>query len=158
MAARTTRLLEELAAILNGLPAVFSTPQWGGRAYKVRKGSAGKFKLLAHVTVNGRSVHIGFKLPPQRARDVVEQYDWIEPSSFRTLAPSGWVSAGFTTKRQLAVLRKLLAESHELHGVKPDEKPARKKTAATDTSPAARHIDRVMGEIAADGWSPASDW
>lgn len=155
---RTTRLLEELAGILNGLPAVFSTPQWGGRAYKVRTGAGGKFKLLAHVTVDGTSVHIGFKLPPQRARDAVERYGWIAPSAFRTLAPSGWVSAEVTTRRQLAVLGRLLGESHRLYGAHVPEKPARKAPSATEPGPAARHIDRVMNELADQGWQPPSDW
>ena len=51
MAAKGTMLLAEVAKVLNALPGVFSTPQWGGRAYKLpRGGNSGKPKLLAHVT------------------------------------------------------------------------------------------------------------
>ncbi len=156
MAKRINGLLDELAVILNDLPAVFSTPQWGGRAYKV--GREGKAKVLAHVclTKGGDAVTVSFKLAPERARDLIERHEWIAPHSFRTLAPAGWLTAQVTTKRQVGTLGRLLAESHGLHPV-PAENDAspRPRPAASET---ARHIDRVMGEVSAEGWTPPSDW
>jgi predicted DNA-binding protein (MmcQ/YjbR family) len=156
MPSRTRTLLAELAEVLNGLPGVFSTPQWGGRAYKVPARGAGKPRLLAHVTPVDRenAVTISFKLAPPEAADQVERHEWIAPHSFRTLAPSGWLTATVRTKRQVATLRKLLRESHGLHGVVTvDERsPQRKSDGET------ARIDRVLGEAASEGWEPKSDW
>jgi predicted DNA-binding protein (MmcQ/YjbR family) len=153
-------LLADLAAVLNGLPAVFSTPQWGGRAYKVRRGASGKPKLLAFVapdeTADG--VTVSFKLKPPEAQEQTERYDWIAPHSFRTLAPSGWLTARVRTKRQLAVLRKLLEASHDLQ----HPPGARSADAAPATrqkrDAAAARIDQVLREAADEGWTPQSDW
>jgi hypothetical protein len=162
MAARTKMLLADLAALLNGFPAVFSTPQWGGRAYKVRRGSSGKPKLLAFVAPDEAAdgVTVSFKLPPPDARAQTERRDWIAPHSFRTLAPSGWLTARVRTKRQLAVLGKLLEASHGLHGA------AGATSAEADAAPATRkkgdaaavRIERVLREAADEGWTPRSDW
>jgi hypothetical protein len=94
-------LLAELAVLLNGLPGVFSTPQWGGRAYKVPRGGSGKPKLLAHVTPadGDDGVTVSFKLQPPEAATQVERHVWIAPHSFRTLAPcasSCMKATGFT--------------------------------------------------------------
>jgi predicted DNA-binding protein (MmcQ/YjbR family) len=154
MAARTQMLLAELAELLSGLPGVFSTPQWGGRAYKVPRRGSGKPKLLAHVTPveDEDAVTVSFKLPPPEAADNVERHDWIAPHSFRTLAPSGWLTARVRTKKQLTTLRKLLKESHALHGV----------TATTSETPPAgddrARIDNVLREATNEGWTPQSDW
>ena len=106
------------AALIAGfgeLAGVFSTPQWGGRAYKLPgpNGNRKRPKLLAHVvtTRDGKAITVQFKLAAQRAADVVEQYEWITPHSFRTLAPSGWISARLTTKRQTTTVLRLLRES-----------------------------------------------
>jgi predicted DNA-binding protein (MmcQ/YjbR family) len=156
MAARTQMLLAELAAVLNGLPGVFSTPQWGGRAYKVPRRGSGKPKLLAHVMpAEGEdAVTVSFKLPPPEAATEVERHDWIAPHSFRTLAPSGWVTAHVRTKRQLATLRRLLHESHGLHGVVTADDPSPEPGGGDESA----RINRVLGEAANDGWSPQSDW
>ena len=156
MAKRSTGLLKDLAAIFDDLPAVFSTPQWGGRAYKV--GRVGKSKVLAHVclTKAADAVTVSFKLTPARARNLIERLGWISPHSFRTLAPSGWLTARITTKRQVATLGKLLTESHGLYPVPlEDVPPPRSRSTASET---ARHIDRVMGEVSGEGWTPRSDW
>jgi predicted DNA-binding protein (MmcQ/YjbR family) len=156
MASRTQMLLAELAALLNSLPGVFSTPQWGGRAYKVPRGTSGKPKLLAHVTPVDRedAVTVSFKLQPPEAADQVERHDWITPHSFRTLAPSGWVTARVSTKRHVATLRKLLRESHGLHGVVTASDPGPKQAGGDDSA----RIDRVLGEAKDGGWTPQSDW
>jgi hypothetical protein len=112
--------------------------------------------LLAHVTpVDGEDgVTVSFKLPPPEAATQVERYDWIAPHSFRTLAPSGWVTARVRTKRQLATLRKLLHESHGLHGVVMDSDPGPSHQGGGESA----RIDRVLGEAKGEGWSPQSDW
>jgi hypothetical protein len=123
-----TEFLDRIATTLGGLPGVFSTPQWGGRAYKVAIGS--KPKLLAHVmpAKDGAGVTVEFKLPKDRARDAIEQYAWLNPHGFRTLAPAGWVEAKVSRKRQLGPLRKLLEESRSLlpaHEPEPEPEPSR---------------------------------
>ncbi len=163
VAARTQMLLAELSALLKGLPAVFSTPQWGGRAYKVRQGASGKPKLLAFVSPadSGDAVHVSFKLQPPEAAAQVKRHDWIAPHSFRTLAPAGWLTARLSTKRQLAALRKLLEASHGLHhtagapSADADAAPATPRAAAD--AEAAR-IERVLREATGEGWTPRSDW
>jgi predicted DNA-binding protein (MmcQ/YjbR family) len=149
-------LLGEIGTVLNGLPGVFSTVQWGGRAYKVPGPGSGrsKSKLLAFVSTDdaAQDVFVSFKLKPPRAREVVDRHDWIEPHSFRTLAPSGWLTARVHTKRQLAILADLLHESHALYApaAQPEPKPVRQDDAA-------RHIDQVMNALRASGWSPPLD-
>jgi len=153
-------LMGELAEALNKLPGVTSVAQWGGRVWKRPVGGGGggrgKTKLLAHLYFDGdgKSVTASFKLAPDRARDVCEARDWIEPHSFRTLAPSGWVTATARTRRQVTALVKLLSESYDLYGPLPE---AAEPTAAAEPR-AAGHIDRVMGQARADGWKPQSDW
>ncbi len=148
-------LLGEIGAVLNGLPGVFSTVQWGGRAYKV-PGPSGrsKAKLLAFVSTDGTGadVFVSFKLKPPRAREVVDRHDWIEPHSFRTLAPSGWLTARVRTRRQLAILTDLLHESRALYAPAAETEP--KPTRHDD---AARHIDQVMTNLRVSGWSPPQD-
>ena len=163
MAARIQALLAELAGSLNSLPGVFSTAQWGGRAYKVPRGSGGasKPKLLAHVSIaeGGQVITASFKLTTPRAEEAIDRYDWIEPHSFRTLAPAGWLTATVTTKRQLGVLVKLIRESHTLLGPPPPavdvEVPSRTRRPSNG---AAGRIDEVMKEVAGEGWAPKSDW
>ena len=154
---RTGKLLEGLNGRLEELPGVFSTAQWGGRAYKV--GNPKKPKLVAHVVVDRdeRAITVAFKLPKERAEDAADRHEWIEPSSFGSLGRSGWVSAKLTRKRDLTVLAKLLAESRAQY-------PATKTEPAIETQPPAgaasgaiaRRIDRVMGEALPDGWAPDS--
>jgi hypothetical protein len=165
MADRTPALLAEIAAALNRLPGVFSTAQWGGRAYKLPGpgGNRSKPKLVAHVapTRDGEAVSVSFKLPPERAADVIEKHEWIEPHEFRTLAPAGWVNARISTKRQLRPLGDLLAESRALHPETPDaDEPdveIRTTVRSTGASAAARRIDRVMENAKKDGWTPPPD-
>ncbi|MHC4082239.1 MAG: MmcQ/YjbR family DNA-binding protein [Planctomycetota bacterium] len=158
MAARTQMLLTGLSTLLNGLPGVFSTPQWGGRAYKVPRRGSGKPKLLAHVTPvdDEAAVTVSFKLPPAEAVEQVERHDWIAPHSFRTLAPSGWLTARVSTKRQLASLSKLLEKSHGLHHTAGATSAGAE--AAPGAPPEVNRIDQVLGEAASEGWSPKSDW
>ena len=115
MSNRATDLREQLSAILNALPGVFSTPQWGGRAYKVpaKAGSRSKPKLLAFVSLpdSQDAVQVSFKLTPDRAGAMVQRHQWIAPHLFRTLAPAGWVTARVNTKRRLTTLAKLLKEA-----------------------------------------------
>ncbi len=162
---RPDQILDTLAAVLAGMDGVFSTPQWGGRAYKVgrpdgahRKGK-GKGKIVAFMALDGagKAVQVSFKIPPTDAQTACERYDWIEPHSFRTLAPSGWLTATVATKRRVGTLTSFLKQSHAMHGVRvatPSE-PAGWSRAADDD---ASRIDRVMGQVRDDGWSPRSDW
>ena len=59
---RRARLLEDLGAVLNALGGVFSTPQWGGRAYKLprRGGARERPRLVAFVgpSRDGRAVTV----------------------------------------------------------------------------------------------------
>ena len=110
MPKRIQGLMDELATLLNELPGVFSTPQWGGRAYKV--GTTSRFKVLAHV---GLTRTVSFKLTPPRASDVLDRHEWVQPHAFRTLAPAGWLTATITTRRQVTTLGSLLTESHGLY-------------------------------------------
>ncbi len=156
MVDRINDIQARVSSILNGLGGVFSTPQWGGRAYKLPGpgGSRSKPKLLAHVTTSreGDAVTASFKLEKARAVEVVERYRWIEPHSFRTLAPAGWVTARVTTRRQVTTLAKLLPESRALYGAAEPE-PGRTGTA----DPVVGRIDRVMRAARAEGWSPPAD-
>ena len=174
---RISRLLGEVNTILVALPGVFSAAQWGGRAYKLPGPGGGRKrpKLLAFVNParDGRAVHVSFKLPPPRAAEVIERHAWIEPHSFRTMAPSGWVDAAVSNRRQLRPLARLLQESRSLHPLlesaggedgseaagasdSGDREPETTITrAATDL--VARRIDRVMKQAKAEGWSPPAD-
>lgn len=159
---RVSRMLGEVNTILAALPGVFSTAQWGGRAYKLPgpNGSRSRPRLLAFVSPSrdGRAVGVSFKLPPARAADIIERHDWVAPHSFRTMAPSGWVSAAISAKRQLKTLAKLLAESRTLY---PVTAGGAGQTETTDKPAAAngvaRRIDRVMQEAKAEGWVPPAD-
>ncbi len=156
MATRIKEIQASVSSILNELGGVFSTPQWGGRAYKLpgRGGSRTKPKLLAFVATSREAdaVTVMFKLEKARAAAVVERYRWIEPHSFRTLAPAGWVTARLTTRRQVATLAKLLPESRSLYGAAEPE-PGRSRNA----DPVVGRIDRVMRAARAEGWSPPAD-
>lgn len=158
---RIGAILEDLAVILSGLSGVFSTPQWGGRAYKLPgpNGNLKKPKLLAHVgiTKDQSSIYVAFKLSQQRSIEVVEKYDWLEPHSFRTLAPAGWVTANVTNKRQIATLKKLLIESRDLYPRVEVEIKTVKNRASEKDDGTSRQIDRVMGALAAEGWQPMDD-
>ena len=156
------RLLEALHEIISALPDVFSAVQWGGRAYKLPRpdGTTKKPRLLAFVTLKEKdaSIHVGFKLPKDRAADAVDQYAWLNPSTFGTHGQSGWVDADITQKRQLAPLGKLLSECRATFTVNPPDEPEWKSPGTGKVSNAeARRIDRVMGALKADGWSPPED-
>ncbi len=165
MATRPDAILDTLAGVLNAMPGVFSTPQWGGRAYKVAKPDAPrvkgepKGKILAFLAPDrtGKATLVSFKLPPADAERACEQYDWVEPHSFRTLAPSGWVTATVTTKRQVGTLARFLKQSHAMQGVS-GSKPAGASGTSRMADADAGHIDRVMGKVRDDGWEPQSDW
>ena len=131
----------------------------GGRAYKLPGpgGSRRKPKLLAFVTStkDEKAVSVGFKLPVPRAAEVVERYAWIEPHSFGALGKSGWVAARLSSPRHLKMLSRLLAEARKLHPVQDvEERPTGTPAAATFSSVTAKHIDRVMREVRAEGWEP----
>ncbi|MHC4414633.1 MAG: MmcQ/YjbR family DNA-binding protein [Planctomycetota bacterium] len=157
---RLQGLLDELSAILNAQPGVFSTPQWGGRAYKLPGpgGRKAKPKLLAFVALapTANAAEVSFKLPPERAQAVLRQHEWISPHPFRTLAPAGWLVARVSTRRRLATLTKLLKESRALYGSAEDapREPARP---VAGSNAIARRIDRVMRELRAEGWSPPEE-
>jgi hypothetical protein len=162
---RPDQILDTLAAFLNGLDGVFSTPQWGGRAYKVAKpgaagrrgGSEPKGKIVAFLALDGdgKAVQVSFKIPPADAQDACERYDWIGPHSFRTLAPSGWLTATVGSKRQVGILARFLEQSHAMHGVRA---VGRADVAGPSRAADASQIDRVMDKVRDDGWSPQSDW
>ena len=156
---RIGAILEDLAVTLSGLNGVFSTPQWGGRAYKLPGPNSNlkKPKLLAFVVLskNQDSINVAFKLSVQRSTEVVDSYEWIEPHSFRTLAPAGWVSATLTNKRQVKTLKKMLKESRELYPAAEVENKAVENKSTGDE--ASQQIDRVMNAFAAEGWVPMED-
>lgn len=157
---RIQAILGDLSNRLNSLPGVFSTPQWGGRAYKVPgpNGNPNKPKLVAFVAMNKARDAIGvqFKLTRPRAEQVIDDHDWIRPHSFRTLAPAGWVSAKLTGKRQLTVLAKLLAESRALYPtVQKTQADPKERSAGSDA--VSRRIDQVMRELQAEGWRPRGE-
>jgi len=169
----TTNIQESLARALNALPGVFSSVQWGGRAYKLPgPGSRGLKRpvLLAHVWIEkgGESVGVAFKLDRQRAKTVLRQHDWLAPHSFRTLAPSGWITAEIRTKAQCRIMLDLLRESRSLHPMPTAEdataatrsgKPSRnrKRGPATSDDPIARRIDSVLQRKREEGWRPQAD-
>ena len=155
MPARLDEVRQDLMAALAALRGVFSTPQWGGRAWKLPGpgGNRKKPKLVAFVAPAGEggAVAVSFKLARSRAQEVVKRHKWVSPHSFRTLAPSGWVTAEVSTKRQATALKKLLAESRALHGdaEAPTEAP---RTGGAD--PLARRLDDVMAQARKRGWTP----
>ena len=52
-------ILESLAAALNAMPDVFSTPQWGGRAYKLPgPGSRGTKKPVIQINYVGQRANV----------------------------------------------------------------------------------------------------
>lgn len=158
--ARVNELLGDIASILNELPEVFSTPQWGGRAYKLpgANGSRKKPKLLAFVSLTKEqdAVSVVFKLPPELSADSIERFDWIGPFEFGTWKKAGWISARMTDGRRLRTLNRLLKESRSLYPMRETPKSSRKRTASSSTSnPVLRRIDRVMAEAKDEGWEPS---
>ena len=157
-----------LAKALNALPDVFSTVQWGGRAYKLPgPGSRGTRKpvLLAHICIekDELSISIGFKLEPKRAKAMMRQHKWITPHSFRTLAPSGWIVADVRTMAQCKTVIALLRESRAAH---PVAEPALsrnatarggKRASVTGDDSEAKRIDAVLRRKREEGWKPRED-
>lgn len=164
MSKRIAGIQESIAKALNALPEVFSTVQWGGRAYKLPgpNGNRKKPRLLAHVWLSDDGGHVGlsFKLAKNRAREVVDQFDWIQPHSFRTLAPSGWITAEVSAKPQARTVIVLLEECHA--GMIPSKKVEHSAATSGRGRPAgtssedARRIDTVLRQKRADGWTPAA--
>jgi hypothetical protein len=149
----------EIGRVLNAMPDVFSTPQWGGRAYKLpgRGGRTKKPVLLAHVCPepNLKAASVSFKLPKPDAKKSVRDHEWITPHSFRTLAPSGWVTAIVKTKSQLRTLRQLLLVSRSMH--------PRYETLAEglqegppETATASR-VESTLRQLADTGWRPRDE-
>jgi hypothetical protein len=153
---KSKRLLEAVANALGALPGVYSTPQWGGRAYKLPgpRNDRRKPRLLAHVCVtrDATAVSVEFKLPKDRAVKAARSLGWISPHPYATLAQSGWVSAHVTSARQMVRLRSLLAESRALHPPTEIFDPGSRLIDA-GSSPESR-IHRVMTEAATSGWMP----
>jgi hypothetical protein len=159
---------ESLAAALNAMPDVFSTVQWGGRAYKLpRPGSRGRKKpvLLTHIVIpkTRDAVHLGFRLPVPRAKAVVKQHRFIRPSTFGTLGKSGWLEMALTTKSQCKVVIALLKESRGLHPVsQADAAPAAPKSArrrkrgsdAGGDDGITNRMDAVLRRKREEGWKP----
>ena len=158
---------KSLAKALNAMPGVFSTVQWGGRAYKLPgPGSRGMKKpvLLTHVCLNKAedAVCLGFRLEKPRARAVTRQHPWIKPNSFGTLKNTGWVETEIRTKADCKVIIALLRESRTLHPIpepakatkaKASRSRGRKPDAVDDAD--ARRIDSVLQRKRAEGWRPA---
>ena len=161
---------KSLAKALNAMPGVFSTVQWGGRAYKLPgPGSRGMKKpaLLTHVCLNKAedAVCLGFRLEKTRGRAVMRQHSWIKPNSFGSLKNTGWVETEIRTKAECKVIIALLRESRSLHPIPETALPAEKpKTArrgkraadAEDDSGNARRIDAVLRRKRDEGWRPQS--
>ena len=152
-----------IASELGKLPDVFSTVQWGGRAYKLPgpRGNRKKPKLLAHVCLDqsGETLCVDFKLERSHARQVIEDFGWIKPHSFRTLAPSGWVSAEVRTKSQCKQLIVLLRASRALHPMPettPDAEPRNRKRRGEEVAVVQR-IGAVVRDKRSSGWSPDRD-
>lgn len=164
MSDRISNLLNEISEAAAALPGVFSAAQWGGRAFKLPGpgGDRRKPKLVAFVSVakDRTAVSVSFKLKPERAAGAVSRFSWVEPHGFRTLAPSGWVNAQVTNKRQLGPLTRMLNESRSLYP-QAEEPPVVETTrgggGGSGTSTTARHIDRVMQDAKREGWTPPSD-
>jgi hypothetical protein len=155
MAMATAELLERMGRTLGAMPGVFSTAQWGGRAYKL-PGSGGSRRhphLVAFVCCEkDGAIGVSFKLPRERAAQVTAIHDWLRPHPFRTLAPSGWVAARLSNRRQAGVLEKLLAESFALHEPLVARPPAGR---GADAGAEARRLDRAMQDLREKGWAPA---
>lgn len=161
-------ILKSLAAALNAMPDVFSTPQWGGRAYKLPgPGSRGKKKpvLLTHVCINkaGDAVCLGFRLEKPRAKAVIRQHDWIKVNSFGSLGKSGWVEMAITTQAQCKVTIALLRESRQLHPM-PEVAPKKatkarrgERASNVEDSAEARRMDAVLRRKRDEGWRPDRD-
>lgn len=158
---RIGAILEDLAVTLNGLNGVFSTSQWGGRAYKMPgpNGNMDKPKLLAFLLVNKdqASINVAFKLSKLRSVEVVQSYDWIAPHSVSTLAPAGWVVTTIANKRQTAILKKLLAESRDLYPaveVEVKAPPKRRGRRSAHLEKLNEQMGRIIGELASRGLRP----
>jgi hypothetical protein len=159
--AQVNELLGQIGKVLNGLPDVFSTAQWGGRAYKLPgpNGSLKRPKLLAFVDVakSGDAVSVVFKLPPDAAQEAIGRFDWIGPFKFGALEKTGWIDATVSDGRQVRTLKRLLKVCHAMFPRA--ERPSGDRSRAADDSSAAanpvvRRIDRVMTQARAEGWTP----
>ena len=170
MARAANDILAAIAQVLNGQPEVFSTAQWGGRAYKLPgpNGSLKRPKLLAFVSAadDGEAVHVTFKLEKRRAADVIRALDWIVREPFGSLGNAGWVLARVRTRTQFKRLAALLAECRSLHPIRDTSSEAlstprhdlqRLDANGATSDPVARRIDRVMLEVKSNGWSPRDD-
>lgn len=162
MSTRLARLMGEISSLLNDLPDVFSTPQWGGRAYKLPgpNGSLKKPKLLAFVvmTRDQDAVSVVFKLPKSLSDETPQRFGWIEPFNFGNWKNAGWINARITDGRQLRTLKRLLKECRALF---PDQIPQPETASGaashmTSDSVASR-IDRVVTKAIAEGWSPPDE-
>ncbi len=156
MAKRIFELMGEVGSILNALPGVFSTVQWGGRAYKLpgRNGSTKKPRLLAFVTMTKEedAINVVFKLPGERSTHAKERFAWVGPFEFGKWEKSGWISARITQKRQLSPLKKMLAECHAMFPV--PEIVSESASPTSSSNPVVSRLNRVMAEARADGWEP----
>ena len=158
---RINDLMGEIASILNALPEVFSTPQWGGRAYKLpgANGSLKKPKLLAFVSLTKEqdAINVVFKLPKTQSEEAVDRYAWVGPFEFGKWHKSGWISARMTQKRQLKPLARLLDECRALFPMAKTEPDRPKRDSFKGGShPIVRRLDRVMAEARDDGWEPGA--
>ena len=158
--ARLTELLGEIGSILNDLPDVFSTAQWGGRAYKLPNpnGNRKKPKLLAFVTKTPEedAVRVVFKMPKDRSVASIERYGWVEPFEFGNWKKSGWVAAQINGKRQLKPLGRLLGECRAMFPAQ-DARESSPGRSPASSNPIVNRLDRVLGQARADGWTPAED-
>jgi hypothetical protein len=158
---KITEIQDLIADALNALPGVFSTVQWGGRAYKVGPRKPRKQKLLAHVFLSEKedAVCVAFKLSMQRAAAVVEDFDWITPHSFRTLGGAGWVSAEVRSSTHVKVIERLLRESRSLHPLESSasESEARRGKPDANSAPGeivVRRLSEIVAAKKAEGWQP----
>ena len=159
--APVNELLGSIGKVLNGLPDVFSTAQWGGRAYKLpgANGSLKKPRLVAYVAVtkDESAVAVVFKLPKEASAEATRRFEWIGPFKFGSWEKSGWVEARVSDGRQVRTLARLLRECRAMFPAMEtsslDELRGR-TSAGAPSNPVVKRIDRVMAEAKAGGWKP----
>ena len=147
----TSKLLNELNEYLLAFKQVFSSIQWGGKAYKLPdiKGNKSKPKLFVFTQIDEKNNALiaDFKLPLEVAANAVEKHAHLTPSPFSNWAKTGWVSARFTTTRQLTSTKPLFKISYDnlpKPSISPSSKPTPQSASPSSTSPVAQKIDTIM--------------
>ncbi len=138
----------KLHELLESFDGVWSSPQWGGRAYKI--GPQRKPKLFAFVYEDKGRCMVEFKLPPEAAGQAVQRYRWVVRHPWSNLRRSGWVQVTFQRSAQLGPLGKLLTQTRQLFAS--TSTPVRDKPRARD--PVAARIESVMRQARQRGLRP----